>query len=351
MGKEDILLKSYLGDVRRYADLWNGALFCGEQLVKPEELEEISPVLLKGGGIFLEKRRDLVMKQNRDGQYFAILVVENQKNIDYSMPVRIALEEALAYHCQIKEIRKTNEKADKEYQEGKSQKVYADAGERLYMFRKEDKLKPVATMIVYWGEKAWQGPKSLHDLIDFGREEPFNKQLRKLIPEYPLHFLDLNYFQHFEYFKTELRPFLELYKKRNNKEEFQKYVQENKKYWKMDKETLYVFSHLTNSKNLKELIKSEQEKKEGEKGMCKAIDGWIEDVKEEGRIEGKMEGKIEGKRESVLTLLESFGEISDGLRKKIAEQTNALVLVGWIKLAAKAKSIEEFSFHMDKLDL
>ncbi len=45
MGKEDILLKSYLGDVRRYADLWNGALFCGEQLVKPEELEEISPVL------------------------------------------------------------------------------------------------------------------------------------------------------------------------------------------------------------------------------------------------------------------------------------------------------------------
>ena len=124
-------------------------------------------------------------------------------------------------------------------------------------------------------------------------------------------------------------------------------MQENKKYWKMDKETLYVFSHLTNSKNLKELIKSEQEKKEGEKGMCKAIDGWIEDVKEEG----KMEGKIEGKRESVLTLLESFGEISDGLRKKIAEQTNALVLVGWIKLAAKAKSIEEFSFHMDKLDL
>ena len=119
----------------------------------------------------------------------------------------------------------------------------------------------------------------------------------------------------------------------------------------MDKETLYVFSHLTNSKNLKELIKSEQEKKEGEKGMCKAIDGWIEDVKEEGRIEGKMEGKIEGKRESVLTLLESFGEISDSLQKKIAEQTNALVLVGWIKLAAKAKSIEEFSFHMDKLDL
>ena len=38
MGKMDVLLKSYLGDARRYADLWNGGLFCGRQIVKAEEL-------------------------------------------------------------------------------------------------------------------------------------------------------------------------------------------------------------------------------------------------------------------------------------------------------------------------
>ena len=43
MGKMDVLLKSYLGDARRYADLWNGGLFCGRQIVKAEELEEIPP--------------------------------------------------------------------------------------------------------------------------------------------------------------------------------------------------------------------------------------------------------------------------------------------------------------------
>ena len=31
MGKKDILLKSYLEDARRYADLWNGGVFCGRR--------------------------------------------------------------------------------------------------------------------------------------------------------------------------------------------------------------------------------------------------------------------------------------------------------------------------------
>lgn len=339
MGKEDILLKSYLGDARRYADLWNGALFGGRQLVRPEELEEASPVLLKERETFLEKRRDLVMKQSREGQRFAVLVAENQKTVDYSMPIRVMLEEALAYYGQVKSIRKENEEADRKCREKKSGKVYADAGERLYMFRKEDKLKPIATLVVYWGEGEWTGARSLHDIVDFGGEkDTFSGQLKKLVPEYPLHFLDLNTFCHFEYFKTELGSFLELYQKRNDKEEFRKYVEAHKKSWKMDRESLYVFSHMTNSRNLKELMKKE-EKKEEENKMCKAIDGWIEDVKKEG--------KAEGKTESILTLLEDFGEISDDLQKRIKAQKDASVLKNWLKLAARAKSIEDFSSHMD----
>ena len=43
MGREDILLKEYLQDARRYADLWNGGLFRGKQMIKAEELEDVSP--------------------------------------------------------------------------------------------------------------------------------------------------------------------------------------------------------------------------------------------------------------------------------------------------------------------
>ena len=41
MGKEDIRLKSYLSDARRYADLWNGGVFGGRQIVKAEDIIEL----------------------------------------------------------------------------------------------------------------------------------------------------------------------------------------------------------------------------------------------------------------------------------------------------------------------
>ena len=45
MGEKDIRLKVYFSDKERYADLWNGSLFQGREVVKPQELEEVSPVL------------------------------------------------------------------------------------------------------------------------------------------------------------------------------------------------------------------------------------------------------------------------------------------------------------------
>ena len=45
MGEKDIRLKVYLSDEDRYADLWNGSMFQDREVVKPQELEEISPVL------------------------------------------------------------------------------------------------------------------------------------------------------------------------------------------------------------------------------------------------------------------------------------------------------------------
>lgn len=53
MGKADTIVKQWLGDRERFADLFNGTLFGGEQVVKPEEL-----VQLRGGSriLFCETR-------------------------------------------------------------------------------------------------------------------------------------------------------------------------------------------------------------------------------------------------------------------------------------------------------
>lgn len=86
---------------------------------------------------------------------------------------------------------------------------------------------------MYWGKEGWDGPKSLHDMIDW---EEVGEEIKNLVPEYPIHFLDLSKIEHPEYFKTELRPFFELYKNRNNKKEFIEYLRNSKECSKMDAE-------------------------------------------------------------------------------------------------------------------
>ena len=76
MGKEDIKLKAYLEDARRYADLWNGSVFNGEQMLRTEELQIVSPVLTKAyGEIVLEKTRDLVMMQSKTDKLYPIVTL------------------------------------------------------------------------------------------------------------------------------------------------------------------------------------------------------------------------------------------------------------------------------------
>lgn len=335
MGKEDIKLKVYLEDTRRYADLWNGSVFNGEQMLKPEELQVVSPVLTKAyGENVLEKTRDLVMMQSGTGQYFAVYAVENQENIDYSMPARIMLQEALEYNRQIREIMRENRIKDEEYRMEQGHSIFQNAGERMYLVRKTDKLYPVVTLIIYWGEKIWDGPRSLWELMAFGEDDDsFGKEFRRLIPEYSLHFLDLTSFEHFEYFKTELRPLLELYQKRNYKEKFIEYIKDYKNCMNMDDESWYLLSNLTHSKDIRKLIQ-EKQRKEGNADMCRALEEWKADCKAEGGIEARAEDIVE--------LLGDYGEVSRELKDKIFSQNDLTLLRHWHKLAARAGSIEEF---------
>ena len=56
----------------------------------------------------------------------------------------------------------------------------------------------------------------------------------------------------------------------------------------------------------------------------------------------RAEGRAEGRAESILTLLEEKGEIPESLREIIMDEKNVEILGNWIKLAAKADSIDQF---------
>ncbi len=55
MGKKDLSLKTYLADPARYADVYNGSVFRGMQVLDASQLEEAATVAAKAdGGVSLE---------------------------------------------------------------------------------------------------------------------------------------------------------------------------------------------------------------------------------------------------------------------------------------------------------
>lgn len=65
-------------------------------------------------------------------------------------------------------------------------------------------------------------------------------------------------------------------------------------------------------------------------------------IRNEGRAEGKAEGKVEGKAEDIQTLLSDFGSIPEEIAAKIDAEKDPATLNRWLKLAARANSLEEF---------
>ena len=85
MGKQDITQMKFFRDTKRFADIWNGLAFNGRQVVKWDELEEISPIGLAANKEQKSKKTaDLVMARTVNGEQLAILIAENQLSIDYT---------------------------------------------------------------------------------------------------------------------------------------------------------------------------------------------------------------------------------------------------------------------------
>lgn len=299
MGTKDRMVKEYFSDNRRYADLWNGGVFHGRRLVCAEELQgkdSVETVADTEKGA--EQICDLIRKQVRGGQNLAVWVLESQETVDYSMPARVMFREAMEYHSQVRKIQKRNTQINRKLQKDAQetcrrtfaeekplkQKYFNDSGEFLYKFRKQDRLVPIATLVVYWGEE-WSGAKTLHELVDFGEDNELAMELRRLVPEYPLHFLNLSELNDYECFETELRTLFELYACRNDKGRFKEYLDTHEECQHMDWETYHMLRVMTHSGELQAVRQDEEE----EINVCKAIRDLIFDGKEEGKAEGKAE--------------------------------------------------------------
>lgn len=284
MGKSNIAVKQMLRNKAHFADLFNGTVFQGKQVIKPEELEEIdteASIIMsdkkdKEKGV--QKYRDITMRWKKEAE-LSILAVENQNKVHYAMPVRMMLYDGLSYTDQIRMLWQ-NQKKDEELTDE----------EFLSQFRKKDKIVPIIPLVFYYGLEKWDGSTDLYGM--FQQSELFRSEetLKSYVPNYTLNLVDTGNIGDVKRFQTDLQLILGMLEYKENKSELSAYVNQHKDYFEnVDQETYQAMRELMHSESkMKAVVKKS---KRGEKvNMCKALDDLYNDGVQCGMAKGMEKG-------------------------------------------------------------
>ena len=283
--RKDVGWKSFFEDNRRYADVINGVGCNGKQFVKGTDLQE-ADTAAKG------KTRDL-LRRTAFGVNFALIGIESQETVDYKFPLR-------NLHYEVNQYEKQAAKIKKEVQENAGELT---SGEYLYGFKKDSRLHPVITFLIYSGKEPWDGPMSLHDIIDF---TDIPKELREKTVDFPINLIDVRRLEDTSMFQTDVKYVFDFIRCAESKEKLYELVSNEPYYQAMDEDAYDVVSMYTNSAELVGI--KEYEGKGGKRDVCQAIKDLIEDGRQEGIKEGIVEGIEQAKLENARNLL---GLLSD----------------------------------------
>lgn len=91
------------------------------------------------------------------GSEFILLGIENQSLIHYAMPLRSMGYDFLNYTKEYNEIKRRHKR--------ENHMKHMSPDEFLSGIFKTDRLHPVFTLVVYYGEKPWDGPLSLKGMM------------------------------------------------------------------------------------------------------------------------------------------------------------------------------------------
>ena len=138
MAQKDIAEKTLESYNDVFADILNVLLFHGEQLVKPEELEDQTPrAVFKADGMVREIERDVAKRWIQNNVRIACIGLENQSAADPYMPLRVMGYDGVEYRTQLRDLK---------------------AGQ---------KPSPVITLVLYFGYKGhWKAPLSLVETLE-----------------------------------------------------------------------------------------------------------------------------------------------------------------------------------------
>ena len=217
-----------------------------------------------------------------------MLGLELQSHIHYAMPVRTMLYDAIEYEAQ---VQRTASLRSRERKSRSCEAEYINASreresdEFLSGFRKDDKLIPVITLVLYLKPDKWDGPRSLSDMY-----APYDEAIKPYINDYSINLISPAELDSadFAQFSTEAGKVLEFIKCSGDKEHMERFIKENDNLRLSSKAVMFL-NEITHSK----LAVNDER---GDVVMCKALDDMCADAREKGRTEGRAEGRTEGER-------------------------------------------------------
>lgn len=282
MGIADTVTKAYMKENTVFADAFNYLIYGGKAVVDPKQLKELdtTEIALPFGSPdenenpkeeSVQKYRDVlksaVIKQDQKAAYI-LLGIENQTDIHYAMPVRNMIYDALQYGKQVTDIAAKNRK---EHSKGHSR------GEYLSGFYKKDRITPVITLVVHFGANEWDGPLSLHEMM-----QGEDKELLRFVQDYQIHLIDPAKLSKvdLEKFSTSLREVMGYIKYSKDKNDLSEFLHNNPR----------MLVEANAARVIKAITKTPMEIPEDAEviDMCKAVEDMMKDSKAEGKAEGAL---------------------------------------------------------------
>ena len=263
MAQKDIsekLLEDY-NDV--FADIVNVLLFNGKEVIHPDELEEANVIsqYKADDGAMHEQERDVAKIWKRGGIRIAMYGLENQTSVDKYMPLRVINYDGAAYRSQL--------------------------------LSKENDLKyPVVTLVLYYGEECWRGPKSLYEALDIPEE------VRAFISDYKINVYEISYLtdEQLKMFKSDFGILADFFvNKRRNKDYIPKDSRKFKHVDAMLKFLSVMLKAQADEINFSRMAKGEM-----------TMDAYLERLVNKGRKEGIKEGRKEGIEKAYHDIVENM---------------------------------------------
>ena len=308
MGDKDSITKQYMKQPERFADLFNGFCFGGEEKLHPDELKDMDTASIvlpygeDGAPLPKQKARDVLkLALKTDGKAaYCILGVENQSKVHTAMPVRNMLYDAMTLAEQVAAAASSHKDA---HNRGK------DSVEYLSGFHREDKLMPVITLVIYWGADEWDAPVTLREMYPEGLDERIlhyaNEYKVNLIS--PAQMTD----EQLDVFRSDLKAVLKFIKHSKDKHELANLVSNNQDYKSLDRLAAQTIS-VCSGQNFNFPVGEERI------DVCKAIDDMVTDARNEGINQGISQGRNEAANEGMKNIIATVRDLK--LSKEVAVQ-------------------------------